>query len=160
MKRIVFELTLVLALLILVMTEPQLVNLGKANPYQEQGTVSPDSLTKPSKITVFSPLNNSVSITTPLTLSVNVTLPESRTALGTILYRVICQTDWQENKTYLYTNAGYANSIESQLPGVKHQYFQDTRNFTDLPDGNHSITITAIAEGGIQQIIWAFIVLI
>ena len=124
-----------------------LVNFGSANPYQERGSVPPDSATHPPKVTVFSPLNNSAYTTIPLTLSVNVTLPESSTASGTILYYVTCRSDWQENLTYLYINTGYDNSVESQIPGAKHQYFQGSQNLTDIPDGNHTITITAIAGG-------------
>jgi hypothetical protein len=67
--------------------------------------------------------------------------------LGTILYYVIYRSDWQENETYLYLNKGYANSVESQIPGPQHQYFQDSQNLTDIPDRNHSIIITAVAGG-------------
>jgi hypothetical protein len=125
----------------------QFVNLGTANPYQERGFVSPDASTKPPEVIVSSPLSDSAYTENPIPLSIKVTLPESSTALGTILYYVICQSDWQENVTYLYLNTGYANSVESQIPGPKHQYFQDLQNLTDIPDGNHSIIITAVAGG-------------
>ena len=134
-------------LLFLAIAGTMLVNLGNTNPYQERGFVSPDASTKPPKVTIFSPLNDSAYTETPIPLSINVTLPESSTALGTILYYVICRSDWQENETYLYLNKGYDNSVESQIPGPKHQYFQDSQNLTDIPDGNHSITITAVAGG-------------
>ena len=124
-----------------------LVKEGKANPYQELGSVAPDSKTKPPSVTILSPMNDSAYTRNPPALSVNVTLPESSTAIGTILYFVICQTDWQENETYLYTNTGYATSIESQIPGDEHQYFQGSLNFEDIPDGNHSITVIAVAGG-------------
>jgi len=90
MRKEAISLILILSLLVTA-TETSFVNLGKANPYQERGSVPPDAATKPPKVTVFSPINNSVFGSTPLNLDVNVTLPESSTALGTILYSVICR---------------------------------------------------------------------
>jgi len=145
MKRKTLALTIILMFSLLSIM--QIANEGKANPMQELGFVAPDSETKPPTVTILSPMNDSVYATNPPTLNVNVTLPESSSALGTILYFVICQTDWQENETRLYTNTGYATSIESQIPGDEHQYFQGSVNFEDMPDGNHSITIIAVAGG-------------
>jgi hypothetical protein len=145
MKRRVLALAAVLILLFSTTTGLLLIKKGKANPLQELGSVPPDSTTKPPTVTIFSPINGSAYTTNFPTLSVNVTLPESSTALGTILYFVICQTDWQENETRLYQNTGYANSIESKIPLDEHHYFQGSLSFEDLPAGNHSITILAIA---------------
>jgi hypothetical protein len=64
-------------LLFSVLAGTQLVNLVNANPYQERGFVSPDASTKPPKVTIFSPLNDSAYTENPITLSINVTLPES-----------------------------------------------------------------------------------
>jgi hypothetical protein len=136
--------SLMSVLLASLVVEVQFASVAKANPYRELGNVPPDSATKPSRVTIFSPMNDTTyTTTTPLTLSVNVTLPESSTAMGTILYFVICKTDWQENETYLYFNDG-SDSIESQS---FHHYFQGSRDFSDIPDGNHSIEITAIPGG-------------
>jgi len=146
-KKTLMTTAFISALLFSLLAGTPLVNLGRANPYQERGFVSPDASTKPPKVTIFSPLNDSAYTENPIALSINVTLPESSTALGTILYYVIYQSDWQENETYLYVNKGYANSVESQIPGSQHQYFQDSQNLTDIPDGNHSIIITAVAGG-------------
>lgn len=119
----------------------------RANPYQEAGTVPPDATTKPPKITLFSPLNNSAYTENTIPLNINVTLPESSTASLTIIYSIIYQADWLENPIFLYTNTGLENSIQSQMPVPEHQYFQKSLNLTDIPNGNHSITITAVAGG-------------
>jgi hypothetical protein len=147
MKRKTLALAVVLILLFSTNTGLLLIKEGKANPLQELGSVPPDSKTKPPTVTIFSPINGSAYTTNFPTLNVNVTLPESSTALGTILYFVICQTDWQENETSLYTNTAYANSIESQIPLDEHHYFQGSLSFVDVPAGNHSITILAVAGG-------------
>lgn len=147
MKTKVLALTAILILLFSTAVGLLLVKELKGNPHLDLGSLPPDSETKPPMVTIFSPMNDSASTTTPLTLSVNVTLPVSSTALGTILYFVICRTDWQENETHLYVNTGYANSVESQIPFDEHHYFQGSLNFEDVPDGNHSITVTAVAGG-------------
>ena len=136
----------IIALLFSLLPIMQIVNEGKSNPLQELGSVPPDSKTKPSIVTILSPMNNSMHTTDTLSLSVNVTLPESSTALGTILYFVICQTDWQKNETRLYQN-GIDNSIESQIPGDENHYFQGSLSFEKVPAGNHNITIIAVAGG-------------
>jgi hypothetical protein len=76
-----------------------------------------------------------------------VTLPESSTASGTILYYVIYRSDWQDNESFVYVNSGFENSVESQILSPGHQFFQNSLNLTGIPDGNHSITITAVAGG-------------
>jgi hypothetical protein len=119
----------------------------KADANQELGTVPPDATTKPSIITVFSPLNGSVYAISIIPLSVNVTLPKSSTASLTIIYSIIYQADWLQDQVFLYSNAGLENSIQSQMPGAEHQYFQKSLNLTNIPQGNHSITITAVAGG-------------
>ncbi|MGE5532883.1 MAG: hypothetical protein ACM3UN_00885, partial [Bacillota bacterium] len=90
----------ILALAILI----ELVGIVQANPYRELGSMPPDINTKPPPIMVFSPQNGSVYDETLVTLSINVSLPQSSTAIGTILYNVCYKGDWQENKTYLYIN--------------------------------------------------------
>lgn len=134
-------------ILISVAIVTQNIELVRANPYQEAGTVPTDATTKPPKITLFSPLNGSVYTENTIPLSINVTLPESSTASLTIIYFIIYQADWLQNPIFLYANTGLENSIQSQMPGPEHQYFQKSLNLTDIPNGNHSITITAVAGG-------------
>jgi hypothetical protein len=136
-----------LTLLFSAVAATQFVNLGRANPYQDRGSVPPDATTKPPEITVFSPLNDSVYTKNTIPLSINVTLPESATALGTIIYYITYQTDWQQKEVFLYLNTGLANSIESYPQNPENRYFQNSQNLTDMPEGNHSITITAVAGG-------------
>ena len=107
----------------------------------------PDAYTKPSNVTIFSPVNGSVYTKNPILLSVNVTLPESPTASLTIIYSKVYQADWLQDSVMLYGNTGLENSIESQLPEPEHQYFQKTLNLTDIPNGKHNVTITSVAGG-------------
>jgi hypothetical protein len=144
---VILLIALVLTALTLCLATNQLAPLVKANPYRELGSVPPDANTKPSIIVVLSPLNESVYIKAPVTLTVNVSVPQSSTALGTILYTVVYKGDWQQNETYLYINSGYENSIESQMPDSDRHYFSGSLNLTDVPDGNHSIIVTATAGG-------------
>jgi hypothetical protein len=116
-------------------------------PLYERGFKPPDASTKPSEITVFSPTNGTTYENNTLILSVNVTLPDSSTASGTILYYVAFTSDWNENETVLYNNKGYVNTIESQFPDPQRHYFTGLFELTNIPYGEHNLTITAIAGG-------------
>jgi hypothetical protein len=125
----------------------QFVSLSRANALLELGFVPPDAFTKPPKITLSSPANGSVYTTNAILLSIHVDLPESSTASNTIIYYIRYQADWQQDEVSLYTNTGYSNSIESQIPLPEHHYFQGSQNLTGIPDGNHSIVVTVVAGG-------------
>lgn len=116
-------------------------------PLYERGFKPPDSNTKPSEITVFSPTNGTTYPNGTLTFNVNVTLPQSTTASGTILHYVTYTGDWNENETVLYYNKGYVNTIESQYPDPQRHYFTGQIELTDVPAGTHNLTITAYAGG-------------
>ena len=135
-------------LLILIATAIIDSNTALANPpLHEKGFKPPDSFTKPSEITVFSPINGTLYKNNTLLLSINVTLPQSSTASGTILYYVTYTSDWDENETVLYHNKGYVNTIESQFPDSQRQYFSGSFEITNIPYGEHNLIITAYAGG-------------
>lgn len=124
------------------------LNIVLANPpLYERGFKPPDAFTKPSEITVFSPTNGTTYENNTLILSVNVTLPISSTASGTALYYVTYTSDWIKNETVLYYNKGYVNTIESQFPDPQRHYFTGSVELTNIPYGEHNITINAIAGG-------------
>ena len=130
-------------LLLLAISGTQFVNLGDANPYFDGGTVPPDPSAKPPHISIFAPQNNTVYAADTIPLSINVSFPESQKA-GTVLDLVYYETDWQENRTYLYAS-GVA-SFDDRIALSKKMYFQYTKNLTGIPDGNHTIRVSA--EGG------------
>ncbi len=119
-----------------------------ANPYIGLGRVPPDPNTIPSKVSIFSPANNSVYSENTIPLYVNVTLPYApRATLGVMLVEVVYETDWEQNEGTLYYNMGFNNSIQSGISLPGHQYFLGSINLTDIPEGNHSIKVTSVAEG-------------
>ena len=141
-------LTAVFILALLLLIGAQSVKLARANGYLlELGTVPPDAYTKPPKISLSAPVNGSLYTTNAILLSIRVDVPESSTADYTMVHDIRCQTDWQQEEFYLYLNEGLYNSIESRSPLPDHHYFQGSKNFTGIPDGNHSILITVDAGG-------------
>jgi hypothetical protein len=129
---------------LLVCSAPEVVEVAVANPLLELGNVPPDAYTKPPPIEISSPTNNTIYNTTILTLDVNVSLPQSTTASGTILYSVSYTCDWQKNATLIYSNDG-GYDVESQYPHP--QYFNTSLLLSDVPDGNHTLTVNARAGG-------------
>lgn len=137
-----------LSALLTTLTILSCISTATANPpLYERGFKPPDSYTKPSEITIFSPSNGTVYQNGTLILNVNVTLPQSATASGTILRYVTYTPDWNNNETVLYYNKGYVNTIESQFPDPQRHYFTGQVELTNIPNGNHNITITAYAGG-------------
>jgi hypothetical protein len=120
----------------------QFVSLGKANPFIRD-YVAPDSYTKPPKISIYSPKNSTL-CSNSIELSINVSLPESQTASMTFLHTVYYETDWLENRTYLYNSMGLSDEIRSDNPPER-QCFLFSGIFT-VPEGKHSLVIHA--EGG------------
>jgi hypothetical protein len=137
-----------LSVLLTIVTILSCISTATANPpLYERGFKPPDSYTKPSEITVFSPTNGTVYQNGTMILSINVTLPQSSTASGTILRYVTYTSDWNNSETVLYYNEGYVNTIESQFPDPQRHYFTGQVELTNIPDGNHNLTITAYAGG-------------
>jgi hypothetical protein len=120
----------------------QRLNFGRANPYIRD-YVAPDSYTKPPKISIFSPENNTFRQHL-ITLSLKVSLPESQTASMTFLHVVYYEADWLENRTYLYNSMGLGDEIRSDN-SPERQYFLYSGILT-VPEGSHSLVIHA--EGG------------
>jgi len=125
---------LVLVLMLLVVAQAGFV---QANPYYFAGIVPPDVLTKPPKIDA-SLVNGTVYRTNNVSLNFFVTKPESPNAMSTALTDISYKTDWLENTTISYDRYEGAEFIET---------FRCSTILTDIPDGNHSITIYAQGTG-------------
>ncbi|MCW4030100.1 MAG: hypothetical protein NWE92_10705 [Candidatus Bathyarchaeota archaeon] len=123
----------VIAFLVLLMVDANLVAYGVANPYMITGQVPPDQETYPPTINVASPNNNTAYNTSRVSLAFNVTAPQSRTASFTTVQRVTYQTDWKKD----------TNDI---LQGCQEQA---TFNLllSNVPEGQHNIVINAVGMG-------------
>jgi hypothetical protein len=123
----------------------QFLQLGKANPYiREYGP--PDAHTKPPKISIFAPKNNTAYMDTTIPLTITVSLPESSTASYTNVLAVYYEADWLEKRVYLYQSKGIEDIIDSYRSDPKFHYFRYAGILSGVPSGNHSIVVHA--EGG------------
>jgi hypothetical protein len=124
-----FVLAVVLSMLLLsVATGTHFVNLGLANPFMEGGNVPPDENTKPPRILILSPKNNTMYNVNNVLLDFHATVGESTSASYKELYAVYYKADWQQNQSaYL-------------KPAWDSRYII---NLSRIPDGNHSITVYA-----------------
>ena len=158
MKRTALTLIIILALLLLAVAGTRCVDLGRANPYRELGSVPPDDYTKPPAITIFAPQNNSAYAMNTILFSINVSLPESSTASSTLIYYVIYEADWQQGQVLLYNSSqvNYNDRIESSFNLPKNLYFQYTQDLTGIPDGNHRLIVTVVAGGIYRTVVWGF----
>jgi hypothetical protein len=132
----------------------QFLQLGNANPYiREYGP--PDAHTKPPKISIFAPINNTAYMDTiiPLRgtripLSIKVSLPESSTASYTYVLAVYYEADWLDKRVYLYQSKGIDDIIASYRSDPKFHYFFYSGMLSGVPSGNHSIVVHAEGGGG------------
>jgi hypothetical protein len=137
-------LALISVLLLSVMVGVQLVFLAEANPYYQAGPTPPPQDAKPPKISVSSPESDSILASNDILLKFNATVGESTTPYLTIISKVHYKADWQQSNTTVYIDSFVYDhgAVESSLNQVDF-----SRNLTDIPDGNHSITIYAIEKG-------------
>jgi hypothetical protein len=126
---------LVVAVIIILTFGSFFVGMVAANPIW-LGEVPPDADTKPPYITIFSPENNSQT-NSSISINLKVSVGESTNALSTKIDTICYNTDWIENNITVYNG-----SINP-----KHTWYSTILNLTDIPEGNHSITIYAIERG-------------
>ena len=130
MRKRTLVLTLILAFLIPSVIGTLFANSGNANVYPVLGP-TPDDAETP-KLTVLSPTNNTAYKPNNLQLSFNVTTSDL------VLYYICYKADWQRNTTYVY-----------DLYTARDRLFQFSyvANLTNIPEGNHSIIVTASDHG-------------
>jgi hypothetical protein len=94
--------------------------------------IPPPSDAAPPAITVFSPKNNTIHAENNVTLTIKVTIPELyNEAISDVHYTA----DWMDGDT------------PRHLTTKGTQEFSRTRDFTEIPDGNHNLTVYAYASG-------------
>ncbi len=124
----------------------QFVDLANANPHVHDYVPFDESFTPP-KISIITPTNNSV-FSKVITLNISVSLPGSQVATTTYLENVVYTVDYPHDPEYVWL---YMMSAEewAQVPykaQLNNRYFVFSENLTNVPDGNHTLVITA--EGG------------
>lgn len=144
MRRIPIALTIIMALLISAIAGIQVVNVGKANPSGIVGSVPPDKDTKPPEVSILSPNNGTWIAENSVILACRVSVGESKTAWSRLINEVYYETDWQQNKIYIfgpigdrwyYYSSGNSSTIECNL------------SLTGIPEGKHNITVHAVEQG-------------
>ncbi len=138
------------AFLIIAAAGTILDNLALANPYSHimfvnGGDVYPRSDTKPPKILILSPENNSTLTANSAFFRLNVEIGESKSADQTSLMieSVYYKADWLENYTYVYKYVPDPSVYTSQTKSE----FSTILNITDIPEGRHSMIVYAVEKG-------------
>lgn len=134
MKRTALALTLVLALLLSALAG-QSDSVARANPYYITEVPPPEG-TEPPTISVTSPLNNSAFASNNLSIAFKVSISKGTSSIEDVYYEV----DWKEGNisVYTYGTSGHSTNI-SEFP------YNET--LVGVPEGNHSLHITATAFG-------------
>lgn len=129
-----------------IITAVHLVNLVGANFVpMYRGVKAPDDDTKPPIISIASPENYTVYDTDNVQLIFNVSVGESATASSKWICELYYKGDWQENKTYIDLEEFYGESYTYERSSLLPSEF--SFNLTDIPEGNHSITVYANETG-------------
>ena len=120
---------------ILVFYASMLIGAAKANPYFWYQKVHPDEHTKPPRISVRSPTNNTVYSEDNVSLSFEVYLGDSKTALDALLLTVEYELDWRHISNNKFAPWSSPNPFVHEV------------NLMDIPEGFHSIVIHATEIG-------------
>ena len=128
--------------LLTVATLASLVGLGRANPYMYHEWTSPPPGASPLVISVSSPKNNTEYNTNLITITLNVSTPETQNTSVSYLLDVHYKADWIRNDEPVYVQ----NQYSPQFPS-----FTEHSRLSWVPDGNHSIVITARGGGGYAE---------
>jgi hypothetical protein len=131
-------------------TAVHLVNLVEANFVPvHRGVRAPDDYTKPPIISMTSPENDSVYDTNNVQLTFNVSVGESTSAFSKWICELYYKGDWQTDKTYIDLEEFYGKSPAYERSSLLPSEF--SFNLTDIPEGNHSITVYANETGYVND---------
>lgn len=172
MKRTTLALALIMALLLSVAAGTQLVKFGTANPFSQSaysGERSPSIEVKPPVVSITFPENNMLYNTNNLSLAFNVSTDSKTLRLGSFhmitgvgIQEIYFTGDWLNETIKVY----YSPDMEDWKKNVTKTYYMgeyrdnssgiDFGNLslplTNIPDGNHSITVAATGVGSDYQI--------
>ena len=138
-KKKLLKATFILVLLLSAAAGACFINLADAQPYIHGGVVPPKPDEIPPSVSVFYPENKTSYNTNNITLAFNV----SMTAKGEYISEVTYNADWLQNARYVYRNYPYPNDFNTSK--------DFSLNLTEIPEGSHSIIITATELGGFTE---------
>jgi len=102
--------------------------------------VSPDMFTEPPTITILSTSVNGNNVT----INFKANVGKSATAVKPLIDTVICDVDWNQNRTYVYRHYNWdENVFDTEQRTEVYCNFSETA----VPDGNHTVTIYASEMG-------------
>jgi hypothetical protein len=120
----------------------------KANPYMYHESVSAPANVKPPNIMIASPRENSFySNNANIALCFNVTGPDAPNLLTKHLIIVDYKGDWMQEAKHAYRTKNFETYTPDDFPF----FLEFNFNLNDIPDGTHSIVITAIGAGGYAE---------
>ena len=120
----------------------------KANPYMYYENVSAPSYVKPPNIIIASPRENAFySNNETITLCFNVSGPDAPNLLTKYLIIVDYKGDWMQEAKHAYRTKNFETYTPDDFPF----FLEFNFNLTGIPDGRHSIVITAVGAGGYAE---------
>lgn len=117
----------------------QFASFGKADPYEYTGDVPPKPDTIPPQISILSPSNRTIYTVNHFSLIFGVRAPTGPTVSYPFVREIHYKTDWQQNNITVYDSGNDYNGEYAE--------FSSELNLTGIPEGNHSITVTAVYRG-------------
>jgi hypothetical protein len=118
---------------------------AKANPYMYHESVSAPANVSPPNITIASPTENAFySNNETIALCFNVTGPDAPNLLTKYLTIVDYQGDWMQEAKHAYRTKNFETYTPDDFPF----FLEFSFDLTGIPDGRHSIVITAVGAGG------------
>jgi hypothetical protein len=139
------------ALLVLVfLTAPSVVIFlpVKANPYMYHKSVSAPSYVKPPNITIASPKENGFYTSNEtINLCFNVTGPDAANLLTKYLTIVEYKGDWMQEAKQAYRTKNFETYTPDDFPF----FLEFNFNLIGIPEGRHTIVITAVGAGGYAE---------
>jgi hypothetical protein len=113
--------------------------------YRTIGSRDPDAKTKPPVMVVFEPENHTNYIGSTFNVSFNALTGKSLTAYKVSIIRVYYTTDWLTNKTTLINSYTDEYNFITSVNSLSN--YSSTLCLSEVPEGKHSLTVTAIEMG-------------
>jgi hypothetical protein len=126
----------ILVLFLTAIAEAYLVKFAQANPYMYYKQVPPPTGSTPLNIIVQSPSNNAVYNINYVNITLNI---NNKDTSMTSLLNAYLKADWLQENTTVYKQ----NTYSPEFP----QSWDYSNILTNVPDGEHSITIYASGHG-------------